>query len=229
MPDLSVSEAQLERLEEISEELAAVYVGEYGTVRPTDAFQYLLDTYTPPDPDPDAAVGADAEVDAEGDPASTDGPDADTDALTEIDGVGEATADALAEAGFPTVDSVADADPDAVAELRGIGREQAVDIVASAAAIDAEDGPAADADAGAGSPDGTDGASEPPNGGDPRSGSEPSPENTLQQAMSLLEAHDDRWREASGDEPYEVDLPDGSTEAVRTKDDIKRLLFKHWR
>ena len=48
--------------------------------------------------------------------------------------------------------------------------------------------------------------------------------------MSLLRTHDDKWRKASsGDAPYEVDLPDGSTEGVRTKDDVKRLLFKHYR
>lgn len=143
MSDLSVSETQLERLEEISAELEAVYVGEYGTVRPTDALQYLLDTYTPPE--------------------TTDAGDEPADAATEA----ETTADAES-------------------------------------------------------------------GTEPASKSEPdrdaaSPESTLQQAMSLLDAHEDRWRESSGDEPYEVDLPDGSTEAVRTKDDIKRLLFKHWR
>lgn len=59
--------------------------------------------------------------------------------------------------------------------------------------------------------------------------SDQSPEETLQQAMDLLSTHADKWREGSGDEPYEVDLPDGSTEAVRTKDDIKRLLFTHWK
>ena len=138
MPDISVSEAHLERLEEIREELDAVYVGEYGTVRPADALQYLLDTYTPPDAD----GGADAE------------PDRDADAR-------------------------ADTDPS--------------------------------------TPGGE-------NGGDGDS-----PEDTLQQAMSLLDAHGDRWRESGGDEPYEVDLPDGSTTGVRTKDDVKRLLFKHWR
>ena len=49
MPELSVSDAQLERLDDIAAELEAVYVGEYGTVRPADALEYLLDTYTPPD------------------------------------------------------------------------------------------------------------------------------------------------------------------------------------
>lgn len=201
MPDLSVSDAQLERLDEIAAELEAVYVGEYGTVRPADALEYLLDTYTPPDAD--AADGG-----AEPTAASVE-------ALTAIDGVGEVTATSLAAAGFGSVEAVRDADPEALAEVEGIGREQAIDIAAAAAAVDG------DAD---GAVEGEDNEDD----GDERDGTE-SPEDTLQQAMSLLDAHDDRWRESGGEEPYEVDLPDGSTTGVRTKDDIKRLIFKHWR
>jgi hypothetical protein len=47
--------------------------------------------------------------------------------------------------------------------------------------------------------------------------------------MNLLSAHDDKWREASGDARYEVDLPDGNVESARTKDDVRALLFKHYR
>jgi hypothetical protein len=144
MPELTVTAAQRDRLEEISEDLEDAYVDGYGTVRPVDALEYLLDTYTPPEADADSGSAGDGSV-----------------------GGADAGADAADDTG-----------PDS-----------------------GGDGGATDAD----------GAAE-----------------TLQQAMSLLDAHDDRWRESSGDEPYEVDLPDGSTEAVRTKDDIKRLLFKHW-
>ncbi|WP_049936302.1 hypothetical protein [Haloplanus natans] len=51
----------------------------------------------------------------------------------------------------------------------------------------------------------------------------------LDEMMSLLDTHSDKWGDASGDERYAVDLPDGSTEQVRTKDDVKALLFKHYR
>jgi hypothetical protein len=51
----------------------------------------------------------------------------------------------------------------------------------------------------------------------------------LNEMMSLLDTHSDKWGESSGDERYAVDLPDGSTEQVRTKDDVKALLFKHYR
>ncbi len=204
MPELSISEAQLERLEAIREELEATYVGEYGTVRRTDAIRYLLDTYTPPEA------------------AETDVPPAavDTDALTAIDGVGDATAEALVDAGFHSVGRVAAADPEALAEIKGVSAEQAADIAASAAAIGAGDSGSA-----TGGPDGEDGTEV----GSDSSTAQGTPENALKEAMSLLDAHEDRWRESAGDEPYEVDLPDGSTTGVRTKDDIKRLIFKHWR
>jgi len=51
----------------------------------------------------------------------------------------------------------------------------------------------------------------------------------LNEMMSLLDTHGDKWGESSGDERYQVDLPDGSTEQVRTKDDVKALLFEHYR
>jgi len=218
MPDLSVSERQLERLEEISAELETVYVGEYGTVRPADTLEYLLDTYTPPDADGTDQAGS--------------GADADPEALTAIDGIGEATAEALVEAGFGSIDRVAAADPDSLAEIKGLSREQAADISASAAAIGSDDDggenvTADGADDGGGEDPTTD--AEGDDGGDGSDTGGDSPEDTLKQAMSLLDAHDERWRESGGDEPYEVDLPDGSTTGARTKDDIKRLIFKHWR
>ena len=234
MPELPVTDEQLRRLESVCSDLEAAYVGPYGRVEPDDALEYLLDTYTPPE---EAAETAEAETaGAEGEAAdaaepeteasesgSADGSDAD---LTAIEGVGEVTAEALMEAGFDSPAAIEAADPQALTAAEGVGEKQAVDIVAAAAEMD---DPAAAADEG---PDGgtdadSDGTSGDGPGSDDRAND--SPEDTLQQAMSLLDAHDDRWRESSGDEPYEVDLPDGSTEAVRTKDDVKRLLFKHWR
>ncbi|CCQ37473.1 uncharacterized protein Nmlp_3343 [Natronomonas moolapensis 8.8.11] len=47
--------------------------------------------------------------------------------------------------------------------------------------------------------------------------------------FDLLDEHADKWRESDGEVPYEVDLPDGSTETARTRDDIKATLFKHYR
>lgn len=218
MPELSVSEAQLQRLESVREDLEAAYVGPYGTISREEALEYLLDTYTPPE-EHDAEADAAAETGGESaEPESETETDAEpTGDLTDIDGVGEATAEALAAAGFESVADVRDADPAALTAADGIAEKQAIDIKAEVAEFD---GPASDGEA-----DDENGDADAAEPGE----SEESPENTLQQAMSLLDQHDDKWRESSGDEPYEVDLPDGDTEAVRTKDDIKRLLFKHWR
>lgn len=38
--------------------------------------------------------------------------------------------------------------------------------------------------------------------------------------QSLLDQHDDKWREIDGTGRYEVDLPEGGKETARTKDDI---------
>lgn len=233
MPELSVTDEQLRRLGSVCSDLEAAYVGPYGRVQPEDALEYLLDTYTPPqEADGAAAEGTGASVaDAGSEPGAAAAGDDDGDGgggaeavsdddLTAIEGVGEVTAAALAEAGFDSLSAIEAADPAALTEAEGVGEKQAVDIVATVAEMDRGGSDAASDGSGGGS-----GATG-PGAGDPATNS---PADTLQQAMSLLDAHDDRWRESSGDEPYEVDLPDGSTEAVRTKDDVKRLLFKHWR
>lgn len=230
MPELSVTEEQLRRLRSVCSDLETAYVGPYGRVQPEDALEYLLDTYTPPEEGEAATAAGGAPADAGSGPAvdapgDGDGGDGGGDAggvddgdLTAIEGVGEVTAAALEEAGFESLSAIEAADPAALTEAEGVGEKQAVDIVAAVADMDRGGSDAAAGDGGSGAAG--------PGAGDPASNS---PADTLQQAMSLLDAHDDRWREGSGDEPYEVDLPDGSTEAVRTKDDVKRLLFKHWR
>ncbi|OYR87878.1 hypothetical protein DJ72_01085, partial [Halorubrum distributum] len=50
----------------------------------------------------------------------------------------------------------------------------------------------------------------------------------LDAMMSLLDTHADKWREGDGDARYEVDLPDGSVETARTKDDVRALLFRNY-
>ena len=50
----------------------------------------------------------------------------------------------------------------------------------------------------------------------------------LNAMLNLLETHDDKWQTTDGDARYEVELPDGSTESARTKDDIRAALFKHY-
>lgn len=134
MPDISVSEEQYERLEDIQEDVENAFIDTYGSVQMTDAIKYLLDTYTPPGESHDTTTEPESDL-------------GETDAAT----------------------------------------------VASEAKESA-----------------------PHNGG------------PIGKANQLLEEHDDKWQQASGDEPYEVELPDGSTESARTKDDVRQLLFRHY-
>jgi hypothetical protein len=61
-----------------------------------------------------------------------------------------------------------------------------------------------------------------------RDGGSSDDDGQLNAMLSLLETHEDKWRPADGDARYEVDLPDGSIEAARTKDDVRAVLFKHY-
>lgn len=57
----------------------------------------------------------------------------------------------------------------------------------------------------------------------------PSDADRLDAMMSLLETHDDKWDEGGGEDGnYTVTLPDGGSETVRTRDDVRALLFKHY-
>ncbi|WP_439026031.1 hypothetical protein [Haloarchaeobius sp. DT45] len=54
-------------------------------------------------------------------------------------------------------------------------------------------------------------------------------EDRLNAMMNLMDTHDDKWREASKEDArYEVDMPDGTTEYVQTKDDVRARLFKNY-
>jgi hypothetical protein len=66
--------------------------------------------------------------------------------------------------------------------------------------------------------------------GDAGAGGSADDDDMLDEMMSLLETHDDKWEESSSaDYRYTVTLPDGSTEDVQTKDDVRALLFKNYR
>lgn len=128
MPELTITERQQDRLAAVRDDLAEVFVGEYGSIRDKDAIEYLLDTYSPP------------------------------------------------------------------ADGSGLGSSDAQDTT------DESDDPVT-----------VDGA------------------ERLKAMMEMLTDYEDKWREAeSGDEPYEVELPDGSVKSARTKDDVRRLLFQHY-
>ncbi|NHN40482.1 hypothetical protein G9C85_02370 [Halorubellus sp. JP-L1] len=54
-------------------------------------------------------------------------------------------------------------------------------------------------------------------------------DDRLNAMMNLLDTHDEKWREASKEDArYEVDMPDGTTEYVQTKDDVRAHIFKNY-
>ncbi|WP_324661705.1 hypothetical protein [Haloarcula sediminis] len=229
MPEITVTETQRERLADMREELEAAYIDTYGHIRTTDVVQYLLDTYTPPEQRGDVAHEriATAEfqdlqavaTDVEGVPGS--GIDAETmrGELLSTLGVAEFAARlAAVEDGEPASSDTGGA------ERSDSGADDAessgADSEPDDAAADSEEPPADDADTA------SDGASD--DGGSGPTPNTDGPGSILSAANQLLTDHDDKWREGGGDEPYEVDLPDGTTETVRTKDDVRGLLFKHY-
>ena len=198
MPKISLTDDQRARLEEVRCDVEAAFVDTYGHARIEDAVQYLLDTYTPPD-----------------------GPEDDAAAVA---------FDRIATAEYPTLQRVASNVPGVPGsgidadEMRGkllseLGPEQ---FAAKLSDDDREDSEDSD-DAAESASDGS---------ADDDSGDAPADASggggLLSTANQLLDEHDDKWREGEGDTPYEVDLPDGSTESARTKDDVRQLLFRHY-
>ena len=259
MPELSVTEEQLERLESLRAELEATFVDGYGHVRRRDVVDYLFDTHTPP-AEERVRRALDRRVRDE------DG-DIDYPALQSV----ARTTEGVKGSGMPAGEMYVAVLEAKVAELeagRGVGLGAAPvggsDAAASgeeagAPGTDAEgdaaerdaDGSDADGEEGEGGEDGAN-ADANDDGGDAGAATDDREDATpadgegsgtasavaassngggspLQAMMNLLKTHDDKWRKAqSGDAPYEVDLPDGGTETARTKDDVKRILFRNY-
>jgi hypothetical protein len=215
MVELSISEAQHERLEAVREDVEATFVDTYGRACLEDALEYLLDTYSPP---------------GEGD----------TDA---------GAYDRIPTAEYPELQRIASDVPDVPGsgidadEMRGkllteLGpREFAarLETVGNAAETGEPVSEVEDAD-GSGAPDDgvedADGSEAADDGVEDDDGSEAAEQDEsgglLTGVNRLLEDHADKWRESDGEAPYEVDLPDGSTESARTKDDVRRILFRQY-
>ena len=79
-----------------------------------------------------------------------------------------------------------------------------------------------------GDDDGEDGDDDPDD--DEETTSEADDDDMLTEMMELLDTHDDKWDESpKGDYRYRVELPDGGSEDVQTKDDVRAILFKEYR
>lgn len=213
MPTIDVTDEQLDRLEAVREDVSAALAGPYGHVRTQDALEYLLDTYTPP-----------GETEVEDAPTASE--ESAGSELVALDPIGPAKAAALERAGYETAADLRAATAAELTEVQGIGETLAGRILAavgaeppSTAASEPTEEPSTDAGDDA---DGSDDATDDTGTGD-------SGADRLNAMMSLLDQHEDKWGESGGDEPYEVELPDGSVETARTKDDVRGLLFRHYR
>ncbi|SFS56649.1 hypothetical protein [Halostagnicola kamekurae] len=131
--------------------------------------------------------------------------------------------DGLEEVSYDESDTDAEADGDGAESDGGDGESDDGD----------DTGPDGEGDESAGGDDadgddddGTDEDDDEPDEGDGAADDD----EMLDEMMSLLETHDDKWEESdSGDHRYSVELPDGSTEDVQTKDDVRAILFKNYR
>jgi hypothetical protein len=234
MPEISISEEQHERLEQVRRDVEDAFVSAYGQTRLEDAVEYLLDTYTPPD---SGAEGAETENSGVEDTGADD------------PGVDDAY-ERIATAAYPTLQHVAsgvsevpgsglDAD-----EMRGkllaeLGVEEFATRLDAAATDEDEperedDDQATETETETGTDeDETDDTTDPSDaslagGGSGEGTTRIASGSPIAAANQLLRDHDDRWREGDGDAPYEVDLPDGTTASARTKDDVRQLLFRHY-
>ena len=155
MPEIDISDDQRAALEALQADLAEAHVGAYGTVRPRDALQFLLDYHAAGG---DLDAGVPAGLGAAAPPGGDDGTDADD-------------------------------EPEAAG---GADDEEADEEGASGAGDEDE---------------------------------------RLEEMLNLLETHDDKWSVSDSDEggKYVVALPDGKSMHVRTKDEVRALLFRHYR
>ncbi|ELY86519.1 hypothetical protein C483_18955 [Natrialba hulunbeirensis JCM 10989] len=209
MKTLEVTDEQYEFIQRLREEISKDVVGRYGFVREQDALQFLLDNI---DDEVANAIDLEAEFSATDDVAASVGAaiegEADPHALEEI------TYDETGDVDGATDGVASDSDAESsLEESAGDSSDEADDEGASGTGDEAGDSDDDDTD----------------DDNDTTSG-EADDDDMLDEMMSLLETHDDKWEESSSaDYRYTVTLPDGSTEDVQTKDDVRALLFKNYR
>lgn len=237
MPSIEITDDQRDRIEALRRELADAHAGSYASVTPPDVAAYLLDL---------ADAVSDPDRLAEGDAADARGsfPRAELEAaLTErnrrhaseaddapMDLYSIAAAYDVAGRSNMTKGELVTAILDAV-EHRYTDPLAPVDLdlppgdgAETDDGAEADDGPAVD---GAETDDGPAGGEAEADDG-AETDAETDSDGQLTAMLNLLETHRDKWREADGDARYEVELPDGSSETARTKDDVRATLFKHY-
>ncbi|MXV63729.1 hypothetical protein GS429_17015 [Natronorubrum sp. JWXQ-INN-674] len=204
MKTLEVTDEQYAVIQQLREEISGQVVGKYGFVRERDAVQFLIDTL---DGDTDPDIDIDIDPDADLDFSATDDVAASVGAAIN----GESDPNELEEVSYIEDDSVDESAADEAESEPDID-DSVDDATADDETTGADGDPDSDSDT------------------DSEDGGEADDDDMLDEMMSLLETHDDKWGESSSaDYRYSVELPDGSTEQVQTKDDVRALLFKNYR
>ncbi len=213
METLEVTDEQYAFIQQLREEISRRVVGPYGYVRGRDAVQFLIDN-----------LDGDVEVDVEFTGSATD----DVAASVDRELAGERTV-SYEEAGLVDGEPL-DVDPSATdgeaetddeeGEADDVDEDEGADD--EGAEVDRED----DVDDGDEEADGEIGEDDEEAEADDDGETD---DDMLDRMMSLLETHEDKWGESpTADYRYRVDLPDGTTEDVQTKDDVRALLFKNY-
>lgn len=233
MPTLDITDAHRDRIETLREELAAAHAGAYASVDTDDALAYLLDLADAVD-DPDRTADPEVVGDAS-EPGTKAGPE-DAHPAFDRDAVRERLDERNRRHGDPDdadeMDLYAIAAAFDVAGRSDMTKAALIDAILDAAEtlaadpfsrvdIDIDDDSEGDIDDDSGADIESDADGSDTTADDGGSGQ-------LNAMMSLLDTHDDKWREGDGDVRYEVVLPDGTVEAARTKDDVRALLFKNY-
>jgi len=231
MKTLEVTDEQYACIQYLREEISESVVGKYGFVRERDAVQFLIDNL-------DGEIELDAD---EFDSSATDDVAASVGAAID----GDDDPHELEEVSYIEDEATGDEQPDDDADREsGVTDATATDDESVEDDSETDDGDdelgigsdaadriETDVDTGA-TTDSTDDDTDASGSTDDDSSGNGSADDDdmLNEMMSLLETHDDKWQESSSaDYRYAVDLPDGSTEQVQTKDDVRALLFKNYR
>ena len=236
MPTLEITDDHRDRIETLRAELGAAHAGEYASVGTDDALRYLLDLAEAVD-DPDRTADPEAFGPVGREPTAAGARRDHGGTPFDVDRARDRLESRNRKHGDP--DDAAEMDLYSIAAAFDVaGRSEMTKAELIEAILDAAERLAADPFAEVdieldpdGEPEGsTEETAEPPSDGDAESddGDDTSGSSQLDAMMSLLDTHDDKWREGDGDARYEVDLPDGDVETARTKDDVRALLFKNY-
>ncbi|APX95819.1 hypothetical protein [Natronorubrum daqingense] len=217
MKTLEVTDEQYAVIQHLREAISEEVVGKYGFVRERDAVQFLIDNI-------DGEDELEIELEADLDSSATDDVAASVGAAIE----GKSTPEDLEEVSYIEDDGDGD-DEGSDEDGAGDAADEDVDEATDGAGDDEDENDSED-EVDAEDADGDEDDSESDSGEASASGGSADDDDMLDEMMSLLETHDDKWEESSSaDFRYSVELPDGTTEDVQTKDDVRAILFKNYR